>query len=299
MTTILNGFGRTLGDGIIGLQALTIAIESQTIAPQPVLRRLGGVSPIINELYHAAGDFASLQNLPWRFEKPGLTPPLIVSRIIDLRDFAHDPQFRGVAMIDYFLERLAVDPAEIPSSRKRNSWLAKRVLPVPPDCVGGYVLLCPSASMQLRCMPALVHETVCRWLMRNTRLPVVTQFTRSNEPTLGHLCGLVASAALVVSADTAMVHLADAFSVPCLAFFPTHRPVWRTRDYPLCHSVQLVTNELPEALEFSRGIADDNAAVNAWFPHGTDLGWLENLLAAAVDRLGISPTRVSQEHRAT
>jgi hypothetical protein len=39
-TAILNGFGRSLGDSIIGLQALTLAIEVGMIAPDPVLLRL-------------------------------------------------------------------------------------------------------------------------------------------------------------------------------------------------------------------------------------------------------------------
>lgn len=187
-------------------------------------------------------------------------------------------------MIDYFLERLGVDPDRVQSSAKRNSWLALRVRPVSPDVEPGYVLICPRASVQLRCRPEPIHDTIHRWLLRTTRYRVVTQATRADQPTLGRLCGLVAAASLIVSTDTAVVHLADAFSVPCLAFFPTHRPAWRARDYPLCRSVLLVADNLPEALEFSRGVADDDAAMAAWFPHGTDLGWLESLLAETKGR---------------
>jgi ADP-heptose:LPS heptosyltransferase len=37
----------------------------------------------------------------------------------------------------------------------------------------------------------------------------------------------------MITIDTAMAHLANAFNKPCLAFFPTHDPLWRVRDYPL------------------------------------------------------------------
>ena len=82
--------------------------------------------------------------------------------------------------------------------------------------------------------------------------------------TLAELCGQVAAARRVVSTDTAMVHLADAFSVPCLAFFPTHDPAWRVRDYPHCTPVALEA-DLPRGLEFPRGPGDLAAARAAWF----------------------------------
>ena len=78
------------------------------------------------------------------------------------------------------------------------------------------------------------------------------------------LCGLVAGACSIVSTDTAMVHLADAFDVPCLAVFTTHRPEWRVRDYPSCLSVHLPVPGFPPALEFARDDGDIAAAAQAW-----------------------------------
>ena len=40
---ILNGFGRTLGDGVIGLQALLAAQTLGAIGPRPTLFRLPGL----------------------------------------------------------------------------------------------------------------------------------------------------------------------------------------------------------------------------------------------------------------
>ncbi len=67
-----------------------------------------------------------------------------------------------------------------------------------------------------------------------------------------------------ISTDTAMVHLADAFHVPCLAFFPTHRPEWRVREYPLCMSAALRTG-IPLGAEFARD-ANDHALACSGMP---------------------------------
>lgn len=280
---ILNGFGRTLGDGIIGLQALAVALRSGAIAGPPVLFRLPGLPSMIRQLYAAAADFISVAELPWADAEPGRMPEAArgFATVIDIRDFAFDPAFRETAMIDFFLRRLGVDPDAVPSAMKRNSWLAPRVNREPR--AGGYVLVCPNASMDMRSMPVEIHDRIVAWLVRHQNRPVLSQTALPAETTLAGLGSLVASAALVISTDTAMVHLADAFSRPCLAFFPTHRPEWRVRDYPHCRAVRL-SSGLPEALEFARDDADIERARAAWRPDG-DAGWLDRVLAGTLERL--------------
>jgi hypothetical protein len=287
-TAILNGFGRTLGDSVIGLQAMKLAIEAGAISPHSALFRLPGLPAITRALYDAASDFAALKTLPWSHEKPGALPDTVIGykTIVDLRDFAFDPAFRGVAMIDYFLAGLGVDADAVPTARKRNDWLAKRVRPIAPCCAPGYILLCPMAAMAMRCMPVAFHDRALGWLTAFAHRPVLSQASLPRETTLAGLCGLVAHASLIVSTDTAMVHLADAFSVPCLAFFNTHRPEWRTRDYPLCRGIHLPAG-LPPALEFSRGAADMAVAEAAWFPEGGDLCWLRELLVETLAQFGL------------
>lgn len=279
-TAIVNGFGRTLGDSIIGLQALSIAVAKGAIAPRPTLFRLPGLSPIIAQAYAAAADLAEVATLPWddaTRERPFL-PAAAYARQIDMRDFAFDPAFRGVAMIDYFLRCLGVDPASVPPSDRRNVWLAPRLSAKPR---GGYVLVCPRTASALRNMPDEIHAHILAWLARHTSAEVLTQATMPPADSLDALCSLVAGARLMVSADTAMVHLADAFATPCLAFFTSHRPVWRVRDYPRCHAEYLRPEGLPEALEFVRDDADVAACRAAWFARGADLAWLDTLLATA------------------
>jgi hypothetical protein len=276
-TAIVNGFGRTLGDSIIGLQALAAAQRLGAIERHPVLFRLHGLSPLIEQTYQVAADMAEVADLPWADatrDRP-FHPAADFARVIDIRDFAFDPDFRGIAMIDYFLRALGVDPAEVPPALRRNAWLAPRIRAVGPR---GHVLVCPRTATDLRNMPAELHAHILAWLAAHVSAPVLTQATLPPARTLAELCGLVAGARLVISADTAMVHLADAFDVPCLAFFTSHRPEWRVRDYPLCRAVHLPPAGLPEALEFVRTPSDIEACRAAWFAPGDDLAWLAPLL---------------------
>jgi hypothetical protein len=129
-TTILNGFGISLGDSIIGLQALFAARSLGAIAGPVVLGRTEPpAKPLVPQLYGLATDFATV--LPMA-EAPR------TGRVIDIRDFAFDPVFAQVAMIDFFLTRLGLEPAAVPSALKRIGWLAERAgsVPTPPSRCG-------------------------------------------------------------------------------------------------------------------------------------------------------------------
>jgi hypothetical protein len=276
---ILNGFGRALGDSIVGLQALSAAVELNALPVRPVLFRLGGLSSIVQSAYAAAADLCEVRDLPWPLATRELPfgGAAGFARCVDIRDFAFDPAFRGVAMIDYFLAALGLNPQAVPPALRRNTWLGFRIPPAPQQ---GYALVCPRTSTALRTMPAEVHAVVVMTLAR-LGMRVLTQgvATAPAEPapdaaTFAALCAMVSSAALVVSADTAMAHLADAYSVPCLAFFTTHRPEWRVRDYPGARAVHLPVQGVPEALEFARDISDEAAARRAWFQRGRELEWI-------------------------
>lgn len=276
-----------------------MALEFGALPGPPTLFRLPGLSPIVQGVYEIAADLCEVRTLPWAHETPAAPFPGAAgfARVIELRDFAFEPGFRGVAMIDFFLARLGLDPAAVPPARRRNAWLAPR-LGLPdrrPGHAPGYALVCPRTSMALRDMPAAAHLEVLRGL-RGAGWPVLTQGelpegapagVRAVLP-VGHftqLCELVAGAALMVSADTAMPHLADALGVPCLAIYTTHRPEWRGRDYPRLHAVHLPVPGLPPALEFARSPEDEAAAQAAWQPPGVGLDWLlpalSRLIAAA------------------
>ena len=256
-----------------------------------MLFRLPGLPAVVRGAYAAAADFAETRVLPWEHATPQCPLPAAAGfgRVIDLRDFAFDPGFRGVAMIDFFLARLGLDPAGVPPALRRNAWLAPRLAPMPPQ--SGYVLVCPRASMALRDMPGPLHADLLRWLLAHAGRKVLTQgapvagvAAAPRAESFAALCALVAGAACIVSADTAMVHLADAFAVPTLALFTTHRPHWRVRDYPLCHALHFPPAGLPEALEFARDPADEAAAQASWPPLDRLVPDLAALLSRAASR---------------
>jgi hypothetical protein len=230
---ILNGFGRCMGDTIIGLQALAVARTRGLIGLRPTVFRLPGRGPVIDGIYAAAADIVETRDLPWsdatrEWSFVGATG---FDRVIDIRDFAFDPRFRQVAMIDYFLRNLGVDPASVAPAERRNAWLAPRISLL--EVANKQVLVCPISNSPLRNMPEAVHTRVLDWFSARG-VPVLTQATLPLCDNLTALCNLMVGTRLVVSVDTGMVHLADALGVPCLAFFISHRPVWRVRDYPLC-----------------------------------------------------------------
>jgi hypothetical protein len=281
---ILNGFGRCMGDTIIGLQALAVACARGVIRPRPTLFRLPGLGPVIDGLYAAAADIAETRDLPWgdATRKRSFAGAAGFDRVVDIRDFAFDPHFRQVAMIDYFLRNLGVDPASVSPAERRNAWLAPRI-PLP-QVTNDQVLVCPASNSPMRDMPEAVHARVLDWFAVRG-VPVLTQALLPRCDNLTALCRLVAGARLVVSVDTGMVHLADALGVPCLAFFITHRPVWRVRDYPLCIPVHLHAPSLPEALEFPRDDADVAASRAAWFEPDVDLRSLDAALDSVWRRM--------------
>ena len=283
---IVNGFGLSLGDSLIGLQALSAAQSLGRMPPRPALIRRTDCRPMVRALYPLAADFAEVVDLP-----DGLSatppPPLPASviagyeRVIDMRDFAFDADFRGVAMIDFFLRRLGLDPTQVPAELRRNAWLAPRVQPRRvPGLPERYVLFCPHASMPQRDMPAEAQLRILYQILAAQDLPVVTQgavpvgldgsvIAAPLLERIEELCGLVAHAARIVSTDTAIPHLADAWSIPCHAVFTTHRPEWRVRDYPQCSATLLPVRGLPPALEFLRS-DDDLHAVEAGWREGAD-----------------------------
>lgn len=291
---ILNGFGRTLGDGVIGLQALHAAMQIGAIPARPVLYRLPNLPSMVQQLY-AAAEFAETRILPWHHATPETTfePENQFDSVIDIRDFAFDPDFLRHSMIDFFLSRLSVEPASLPPASRRNAWLASRVKTERGNLPHGYILVCPRAATPLRDMPETVHARI---LQRALAIgPVVTQGPVPNAlrdhvlhappcATLVELCSLIRNARAMISTDTAMVHLADAFDVPCLAFFPTHLPTWRVRDYPNCVPIALKPT-LPAGTEFARDLRDHALAQTAWFPNGPDLGWLDDPISAIGNRL--------------
>ena len=236
---------------------------------------------MVRALYPLAADFADLADLP---DGLSATPPpplpadlrAAFGRVIDMRDFAFDDDFRAVSMVDFFLRRLGLHPHDVPAPLRRNTWLAprvrvRRVAGLPQT----YLLFCPRASMPQRDMPTALQERLLRALIDMQPLPIVTQgavpsgfakrvVAAPDCGTIEELCGLVAHAEKIVATDTAIAHLADAWSVPSHVAFTTHRPEWRVRDYPHCSATLMPVRGLPPGLEFLRSEEDLRAVEAGW-----------------------------------
>src|ERR1700760_1260880 len=150
---ILNGFGRCMGDIIIGLQALNVARARGLLGERPTVFRLPGLGPVLDGIYAAAADLVETLDLPWEdaTRERSFAGAGDFDRVIDLRDFAFDPRFRQVAMIDYFLRNLDVDPASVLPAERRNAWLAPRLSLL--GAANNQVLVCPISNSPLRNMP--------------------------------------------------------------------------------------------------------------------------------------------------
>ena len=206
-TAILNGFGRQIGDAVIGLQALQVAQARGLVPPDPVLLRLPGLPPMVEAVHRAFG--TEIRDLPWAAEAPGaaFADAVAFGRCVDLRDFAFDPDFLLLPMFDYFLRALGGDAAQVPPAERRNAWLARRTRPAPPPGLQGRILVCPRAANPMRAMPDAFHAALLDALLDFG--PVATQGVvperlagrvaeAPQAATLEELCGQVAAARWVV-----------------------------------------------------------------------------------------------------
>ncbi|NLR76698.1 glycosyltransferase family 9 protein [Leeia aquatica] len=266
---VLNGMGVALGDSIIGISALAwlkahhpdlhIHLYRARHAPRYVEALYQLASPLLQQVHY----------LPQPLPKLDADAALV-----DLADIVYWPQFDDTPMIDFFLSGLGIDPARVPAASKANDWLQSFDLPLPakPWRHSAYLLFCPRASVPLRSIPQAVQHTLVEQLWQHYQLPVLGfeplhhphyYNVAALSPDTFHFLSWVRGASLLVSTDTAAVHAAAGFGVPTLAGFVSIAPWLRTRDYPLCHSLDLRLPEL-NGLHHSDDKALEQLAVHQW-----------------------------------
>ena len=152
-------------------------------------------------------------------------------------------------MIDFFLELLGVDPAGVPTREKRNRInlplpVVKEVGDALQDLTNRYVILHPMSGDLLRNMPVDVFRRLCRMVVERLDCDVVTlvslpemherHLDLSAISSRGYLqyCGLVQRSVGLISVDTSVYHIADAFDVPAVVVFSTFQPELRAAYYP-------------------------------------------------------------------
>jgi ADP-heptose:LPS heptosyltransferase len=144
---------------------------------------------------------------------------------------------------------MGVDPAGVPAREKRNRInlplpIVKEVGDALQDLTNRYVILHPMSGDLLRNMPVDVFRRLCR--MGGERLdcdvatlvPLPEMHDRhldlSAISSRGYLqyCGLVQRSVGLISVDTSIYHIADAFDVPAVVVFSTFQPKLRAAYYP-------------------------------------------------------------------
>ena len=218
---VLNGFGMTIGDSLIGLQAATFLSDRADLV---LWRPNADLHPGLARVYELAG--FETQQLPIPVADFGPTRGLW----LDLSDYALRDGFGSANMLDYFLERLGIEPASIPAASRAPSWLA-RALPRPPapPLDEPYVLVAAGSSQPIRSVPAIEARALASAIIDRTGIRVAglgfdldhRRFSKADAwtPDFDSFAGLIASAESMISADSAPVHIAAAYNVPTLGLF--------------------------------------------------------------------------------
>lgn len=246
---ILNGMGVTLGDSIIGMNALT-----WLKARHPSLRIH------LYRTLHAPAFVASLYALARHIVADVSCLPVAADQLpedtIDLSDFLHWPTFDSEPMVDLFFRSLGMAPQAVPATAKRNGWMSQLSLPMLPERQRDrpYVLFCDRASTPLRSVPRERFSAMVDRIWQAYGLPVYGfqpasqaqchthyQDVSTHSQSLVQYLSWVRSASVVVGVDSSAIHAASGFDVPTLAFFASIDPLLRVRDYPLCRALDVRT----------------------------------------------------------
>jgi len=240
---VLNGMGITLGDSVIGMNALAW-LKAQHPSLRIHLYRTRHAPSFVERLYELASHIVeAVTYLPMPLEG-------MPDDSVDLSDFLYWPLFAAEPMVDFFLLGLGIAPDSVPASAKANRWLSR--LPLlrdrPASSAGRYVLFCDQASTPLRTIPPERAATVVDRIWQRYGLPVLGfhpishphyQDVSRHSTNLDQFIAWVRGAAALIGTDSSAIHLAAGFDVPTLAVFVSIDPMLRARDYPNCTTLDL------------------------------------------------------------
>ena len=253
---ILNGMGTGIGDTLAGLTALAITRKllerkfskvniDALIGPQcfesvaPVYSQ----SPVVNAVHPLPVTLADLRQYDACFDTGSLM---------------HREDADRLPYVDFFLKQFGIDYWKIEPARKRNSiGLDKEVAKELDSDIGmlkndgrKLLLFHPTASGELRSIPEEIIAGTMKEIIANsdyrivTVVPVPFQHERVTSLTeksksFQHLCAIVSRMDAIVTVDTSIYHIADAFNVPALVLFTTIDPGLRVKYYPTVRGMLL------------------------------------------------------------
>ena len=243
---VVNGMGGGLGDNIVGMTALNVfydrlmrhfrevSIGIFTLRPRaiPILRQ----ETIVDEIYL----MPSPAELLFRYDA-----------VVDLSNMTGWPIFKQ-EMVDFYLQAMSIEPDSVPPKEKRcfvklNERVVRELEPVVKAlrCAGRPLLLFhPTSSSAIRSIPKDMVPRILREILDRTDYLIVSllpvefdhprfvrldQFSRKG---FDHFAYLISQMDAAITVDTAVYHVADAFSVPTVVLFTSIPPEHRISYYP-------------------------------------------------------------------
>ena len=243
---VVNGMGGGIGDNIVGMTALNIFYDQLmnyfkevdigifTLRPRglPILRQ----ETIVNEIYLMPAP----AELLFQYDA-----------VVDLSNMTGWPIFKQ-EMIDFYLQAMSIDPQSVSPEEKRcfvklNELVVRELEPVVKalKTTGRPLLLYhPISSSPIRSVPQeLISEhlnhildtkdfLVVSLLPINFEHPRFVNLHSFSKKGFDYFAYLISQMDAVITVDTAVYHVADAFSVPTVVLFTSIPPEHRISYYP-------------------------------------------------------------------
>ena len=253
---VLSGVGTGIGDTLVGLTALMIARKhlertfqrvtmDALVGPHCIesLLPVYSQSPAVNAVYPLPVTLADFRQYDAFFDTGGLM---------------HREDADRLPYVDFFLKLFGIDYWKINPAQKRNSiCLQQEVvdelagkLDLLKNGGGRLLLFHPTASGQLRSIPEEKIAGMMEGILANsdyriiTVIPVPFRHERvidlaEKSKSFQHLCCIVSRMNAIITVDTSIYHIADAFSVPTVALFTSIDPNLRVKYYPFVKGIVL------------------------------------------------------------
>lgn len=250
---LANGFGKNLGDTLIGLAAFrsVTPLLREHLSQFTVDVMLGWhVGDAATNMFGKCDGFGTIYR-----QGPSLQALSRYQGFFDTTALITLPRYGEIAPVDWYLWWLGLDPDTVSPEDKRNSarlhepdmaWVRAQLAPIP----GKLFLLNPKASEPLRCMTpqataaltdALLAQDPNNQVLFDQPVPITRPrvFHLADAiDTPGRLSALVAQVDGVITPDTFVQHIADAVNTPCCTLSASI-PAEHFRYYPYGRTLEL------------------------------------------------------------
>lgn len=240
---IINAMSVGLGDHIVGSVAFRRWIEAIGCQPQIDLFQINPhrVYSITQQYQQYWNEIHCLPNTLEKF--------LGYDFYFDLGSMLAHDEFNELPMIDFYLKIFGLDPSSLEPSQKRMQYKLqespsiRKAMGVLRSVKRPLLLFNHKTTTGLRDIPPGLAKEIIRQIILHTNYlvlstsPLEYQAPRFLDLSrlsydLNQFSNIVANVDAIVTADTFVYHLADAFSKPTVVIFTTIDPGLRTNYYP-------------------------------------------------------------------